>query len=201
MNTIPPFQQCRPKASMLRPMVQKTVCCLMVFWVCLLGSTAVGPVAAQESDPDPTITLSVQNQALGDVLEEISRETGYRFELDRNWQDHPVSAAISNLPIEQALKRLLRSLNYTILWEANRLVTIQVFGRADPNRSGSAISFSAPPQPEPEPPSGEEAPAADGVDAPESNPSDGEEAPPESAADESAPEQNERQAPSDGLPE
>ncbi|MGA6927560.1 MAG: hypothetical protein WBY88_17865 [Desulfosarcina sp.] len=191
-------------------MVLKTVCCSMVFWVCLLGSTAVGPVAAQESDPDPTITLSVQNQTLGDVLEEISRETGYRFELDRNWQDHPVSAAISNLPIEQALKRLLRSLNYTILWEANRLVTIQVFGRADPNRSGSAISSPDPSQPElddaqpmvePEPPSAEEEPAADGAEAPESNPSPGEEATPESAADESTPEQDDRQAPSEELSE
>ena len=79
-------------------------------------------------------------------LETITRDTGYRFNLNRSWQDHPVSATIGNLPLEKGLKRLLRSLNYTIIWESDKLVTIMVFGKTEPGSSGPAISFQSPPQ-------------------------------------------------------
>ena len=42
-----------------------------------------------------------------------------------------VSATIDHQPLEQVLKRLLRSLNYTILWEADKVVVIKVYGKAD----------------------------------------------------------------------
>jgi hypothetical protein len=37
-----------------------------------------------------------------------------------NGRTHPVSATIDNLTLEQGLKRLLRSLNHTIIWEADK---------------------------------------------------------------------------------
>jgi len=101
---------------------------------------------AQDASTDPRISLTAKNEPLGDVLETISRDTGYRFNLDRKWQDHPISAAIDNLPLEQGIKRLLRSLNYSIVWESDRTVTIMVFGKADPSSSDNTISFSSPPQ-------------------------------------------------------
>jgi hypothetical protein len=99
---------------------------------------------------DPLISLTVHNEPLGDVLASLTRDTGYRFNLNRKWRTHPVSATIGNLTLEQGLKRLLRSLNHTIIWEADKTVTIMVIGKADPSRSGPAISFKAPPRSEPE---------------------------------------------------
>ena len=121
----------------------KTISCLIVCFFCFLCSIfAIHPAMAA----DPLITLMAQNEPLGDVLETITRDTGYRFNLNRKWKDHPVSANIGNLPLEQGLKRLLRSLNHSIVWESDKVVTIMVFGKVDPSRPGSDISFASPPQ-------------------------------------------------------
>jgi hypothetical protein len=121
----------------------KTLSCLIVCFSCFYGSIlGIHPALAA----DPLITLTAQNEPLGNVLETITRDTGYRFNLNRKWKDHPVSANIGNLPLEQGLKRLLRSLNHSIVWESDKVVTIMVFGKADPSRPGSDISFASPPQ-------------------------------------------------------
>ncbi len=71
------------------------------------------------------------------------------------------------MKLEQGLKRLLRSLNHTIIWESDKIITIMVFGKSDPGRSGPAISYQSPPQTYPE----ETEPAAEtesaSLDAPE----------------------------------
>jgi hypothetical protein len=130
----------------------KTIFCLILCLLAILSSVSVAlhPAVAQKVTADPLISLTVHNEPLGDVLASLTRDTGYRFNLNRKWRTHPVSATIGNLTLEQGLKRLLRSLNHTIIWEADKTVTIMVIGKADPSRSGPAISFKAPPRSEPE---------------------------------------------------
>jgi hypothetical protein len=157
----------------------KTAACLVLCMLCFLGGVAIQPAMAQNAATDPLINLAANNQPLGDVLATITRDTGYRFNLNGKWKDHPVSATINGVPLEQGLKRLLRSLNHTIIWESDKRITIMVFGKADPARPGSAISFSAPPQPVPvdvEPaiaaedePADEPEPAETGIETPESD--------------------------------
>ena len=129
----------------------KPILCLLLCVTILLSGSgpAVHQAVALEATPDPVISLSVTDKPLDEALEDISRKTGYRFNLNGQWQDHPVSATFTDLPLEQGLKRLLRSLNHTIIWEANRTVTIVVYGKAESGKTG-AVSFSAPPNPEPE---------------------------------------------------
>ncbi len=120
---------------------------LIVCVVILLGwgSNAIQPVLAQAEPSDPIIHLTVKNEPLVDVLDAIEQQTGYQFNLTPQWEDHIVSANINNLPLEKGLKRLLRSLNHTILWEADNIVVIKVYGKATPGSSGG-VSFAAPPQ-------------------------------------------------------
>jgi len=103
------------------------------------------PALAQQPSPDPLVSLSVKDEALVSALETIASQTGYQFDLTPKWEKHMVSATIDHQPLEQVLKRLLRSLNYTILWEADKVVVIKVYGKADAPTS-SGISFAAPPQ-------------------------------------------------------
>lgn len=136
-------------------MKYKLIACLIV---CLGmfygGGKPILPVAmAQEQPSDPVISLTVKDEPLIDALDTIAGQTGYRFDLTPQWQDHPVSATIADLPLEQGLKRLLRSLNHTILWDDNRTVIIKVYGRIIPG-SSRGISFAPPPRPEPEIPPG-----------------------------------------------
>lgn len=113
------------------------------------GSQAIHPAMALEATPDPVINLTVKDKPLGEALDAISQATGYRFNLNPQWQGHPVSVAITDLPLEKGLKRLLRSLNHTIIWESDKTVTIVVYGKTEPGRPG-AVSFSAPPHSEPQ---------------------------------------------------
>jgi len=136
------------------------IVCLFPFW----GSVTIYPAMALDDPSEPLVSLTAKDEPLGDVLDTLARETGYQFNLNRKWKDHPVSATINRLPLEQGLKRLLRSLNHSIIWEADKTVTIMVFGKADPLRPGSAVSFGSAPQavPEdPEPPAEMEEPTAE----------------------------------------
>lgn len=128
----------------------KATFCLIVCLLTFFVSVALHSVLALDGPPEPLISLTVTDEPLGDVLDTINRETGYQFNLDRKWQDHPVSASINNLPLEQGLRRLLRSLNHSIIWESDKILTIMVFGSADSLRPGAAISFGSPPQAVPE---------------------------------------------------
>jgi hypothetical protein len=80
----------------------------------------------------------------------ITRDTGYRFNLNRKWQDssgqrhhrQPDAGTGAQAPAAQ-------SEPYDHLG-SGQTVTIMVIGKADPSRSGPAISFKAPPRSEPE---------------------------------------------------
>ena len=141
---------------------------------CLLITVGIGgavmPTAAvQAADAEPRISLAIKDKPLGEVLETLTGDTGYHFKLNSQWQDYPVSASITNLPLEQGLKRLLRSLNHTIIWESDRTVRIMVYGKVENANTGGAVSFAAPPQDEVReaeaPAESETAPPEDGAGA------------------------------------
>jgi len=139
--------------------VNRLIVCLFIIFGC--AAEVIQPVLAQETPSDPIINVVAKDEPLIDILDEIAQDTGYRFTLTPQWEDHAVSANIKNLTLEQGLKRLLRSLNYTILWEADKTVTIMVYGKANPDRSGG-VSFAAPPHPTPS----EDAPPIESAEQP-----------------------------------
>jgi hypothetical protein len=102
--------------------------------------------AAQETTQDPLINITAANQPLGEVLDQITGETGYQFNLDPKWENHRVSATLNGIPLERGLKRLLRSLNHSIIWESDNIVTIVVYGKVEPGRDQGVVSFAPPPQ-------------------------------------------------------
>ena len=133
--------------------------------VVVMGLSGGQSFAAQETTQEPLINVTAANQPLGEVLDQITGETGYQFNLDPKWENHRVSATLDGIPLQRGLKRLLRSLNHSIIWESENIVTILVYGKAEPGRDQGAVSFAPPPQevpeepePEPEAEPGEEQP-------------------------------------------
>ena len=124
--------------------MKSDVCVTIAFVLCLVFLHL--PLLAQEPADEPLINLSAANQPLAEVLDLIAAETGYQFNINRKWENHPVSATLNAVPLERGLKRLLRSLNYSIVWESGRIVTIMVYGKAEAGRDGGAISFAPPPR-------------------------------------------------------
>lgn len=134
--------------------------------VAALGLSGAPSFAAQETMQAPLITITAANQPLGEVLDQITGETGYRFSLNPKWENHRVSATLRGVPLERGLNRLLRSLNHSIIWDSDNTITIVVYGKSESGRDQGAVSFAPPPQavpeepePEPEAEPGEEQPS------------------------------------------
>jgi len=128
-----------------RKFTMKTIIPFILWLLLFIGSDiAVNPVSATDSVTYPVIKLTVNNQPLGEVLGAITAETGYEFNINEQWESHPVSATIDNLPLEQGLKRLLRYLNHTIIWDSDQIITIMVYGKTDSTSHHSGILHAAP---------------------------------------------------------
>ena len=142
----------------LRGAMKSFVCWTIGFWMGLIFILLPHrPLAAQEVIEEPLISLSATDQPLAEVLDRIAAKTGYQFNINPAWERHRVSATLTDIPLERGLKRLLRSLNHSILWESNRVVSIMVYGRAESGVDDGAISFAPAPREVPE----DEEPAAD----------------------------------------
>jgi hypothetical protein len=107
---------------------------------------AINEAIGQESTEEPFISLKAQNQPLGDVLNKISRDTGYTFKLNDRWKSYPVNASIQNMRLEQGLKRILASLNHAIIYESEKKINILVYGKADSSKTDSNHIQSFPSQ-------------------------------------------------------
>lgn len=121
----------------------KTALCLILCFFILLTpyGDLIHLVMAQNTTQEQEINLTIKDKTLGNVLETISQDTGYQFNLKDKWKDYPVVSTFNEAkPLERRLKRLLRSLNHIIIWDSDRIVTIKIFGEVDPQKSRPAPS-------------------------------------------------------------
>ena len=77
-----------------------------------------------------SISANISKATLGTILQKIIAEKGIWFKgTDRVLQEE-VSARFVNLPIEYGLKKILRNLNYSLIFDANQsVVGVIVLGR------------------------------------------------------------------------
>lgn len=78
-----------------------------------------------------TFTADLKQASLQDVIERIQKETGIWFRVSKSGLDERVSVQFEHLPISQGLKRILRTMNYSFLYDQdNNLIGAFVFGKA-----------------------------------------------------------------------
>ena len=82
----------------------KMLCLVAIFGACF--STPSGAAGGGPTPGDELVSLNVQDKPLGEVLETISKATGYEFLVAREWLDFPVSASVNAVPLHKALKRM-----------------------------------------------------------------------------------------------
>ena len=82
------------------------------------------------------VTISVQNEPLGQVLDKIGAETGIAFSVDVQWKTFPVSVSLYQTPLHKGLKRILANLNNVIIYESTDKVKIVILGKIEPSKQG-----------------------------------------------------------------
>jgi hypothetical protein len=102
--------------------------------ICGYGLLLPSTTASENSVAEEVISLDVKNRPLGDVLEDISAETGYEFSIDESWANFPVSASIRNEPLHIGLKRILRNFNSAVIYGSDRVIKIKIYDREKSSR-------------------------------------------------------------------
>ena len=90
-----------------------------------------------ESLDEPHISLEVENQPLGDVLEKITIDTGFEFKWNDQWRTYPVNASVKNVPLQRGLKFILQGLNHAIIYESGKSIKILIYGEVDTRSTNS----------------------------------------------------------------
>jgi ankyrin repeat protein len=87
---------------------------------------------------ESTFTAILEEEPLKNVIEKVRKETGIWVRVPASLLDEKVSVQFENLSIQQGLKRILRTMNYSFLFDQdNNLIGAFVFAKA--NRIGEAI--------------------------------------------------------------
>lgn len=97
---------------------------LLPIVVILLCHLSVGA----DSSPDRSISLDITNRPLSEVLDRLSKISGYRFIYDREWADENISVKIVNQDLDKSLRMVLGHYNYGILYGTDGSVRIMIYG-------------------------------------------------------------------------
>jgi len=106
---------------------------LVVFFLLWLGaiSTILSPslCLGSESGEKPTVfSLHVKDEPLIEVLNKISKLTGYEIAVAGKWAYLPITVSIKNASIHEAFNRVLSKFNHTIVVDdSEKKVTLTLY--------------------------------------------------------------------------
>ena len=84
------------------------------------------------------VTANLKEVPLKTVFEKVQRETGIWFRVAESELDERVSIQFENLSVKEGLKRILRTMNYSLLFDQdNNLVGAFVFGKTSRQRKAT----------------------------------------------------------------
>lgn len=89
-----------------------------------------------------TLTVNVDGQALSEVLNEIKEKSGIEVEIAEGVSGN-VYQEFQNLSLENGLKRVLKTKNYSFIYKGNSIKKVKVFPAGIPSAS-STTSISSP---------------------------------------------------------
>ncbi|MBC8207159.1 MAG: hypothetical protein H8E68_08440 [Kiritimatiellaeota bacterium] len=89
----------------------KQTVCFIVIGVLLISSAVFAA--------EPKISLSAENQPLGEVLKNLEEQSGLEIVLkDKKWATEPVSFSVRNVDAEKVLDAALGQYDYALEWNA-----------------------------------------------------------------------------------
>jgi hypothetical protein len=114
---------------------------IYLFLAFLFLMSSIASLAGNKTNTgDELISLTAKDEPLGDVLNKISRATGYEIDLDHDWRDYLVSVTLEKVPLHKGLKRILKDLNNVIVYVSSKKIKIIIYDKISPDRGSSAPS-------------------------------------------------------------
>jgi hypothetical protein len=84
-----------------------------------------------------TLTVKIEGQALTEVLNEVKEKTGIEVEIAEG-VDGNIYQEFQNLSLENGLKRILKTKNYSFIYKGNSIKKIKLFPTGIPSASSTA---------------------------------------------------------------
>lgn len=101
----------------------------IILWLSAVMFTASAAGTFGSATGDLLISLDVKNEKITRVLEKISKASGYNIILSTEEDDMAVSLQLKDVSLEEMLRRVLRNLNYTAVWDnAGKKILLSVYG-------------------------------------------------------------------------
>lgn len=121
------------------------ICFLAIFLVHQMLNTSF---SAELAKIKPLISIKAENAIFKNVLEKIAKDTGYEFLIAEELANMPITVEFMNESLDGAITRLLRGLNYTIIWnEIEKTISISIYGKGVTKWMPISGSSGAQPQP------------------------------------------------------
>ena len=87
------------------------------------------------------LSLKLHNEPLGSICEQISKETGYEIQINDKWSDIPITANIEDDSVIDALNKILKSYNHSLLVDEKQKI-ISVLFLSDRISTATSLSDS-----------------------------------------------------------
>lgn len=113
----------------------------IVVMLTLIFSLSVQEVMADRQN-NPTVSIKSQKTPLETVLKDVGHSSGYTIVIGEDWKSTPISVNFDNLPLEDALKRILANLNHVVIYESERIINVVIYGVAEPDRGSTSFTGS-----------------------------------------------------------
>jgi hypothetical protein len=100
-----------------------------------------------EMENGVVFSLAVNNERLDDVLEKISKVSGYEITVNEGWRSKTVSARLENVTLEEGLKVIMEELgrpNHLLIYDRGRKRIEIVLLTASPSKSESTTKVELP---------------------------------------------------------
>ncbi len=109
----------------------------ILFWGMLILFSAVPPRGIAGSGP---ITLGATDEALENILDRLSEQSGYAIGVEPQWLDFPVTVDFKDASLDQAITAIFeKRLNHAVIWnEQEKTIRIMLYPLSCPSETGPA---------------------------------------------------------------
>lgn len=121
-------------------MLQKLLFCFAILY-CFVFQTLSW--AEDSKAPGAQVTLSINNETFGSVVETVYKLTGYTVLYDESWSQMPVSGDFKDTPVDLFFSTLLSSVNRTIILNReDKQVIIYFFDNKSTQKTGRSSTIT-----------------------------------------------------------